>query len=518
MSHLSRRDFLKLSALLPTSMVVEPWIAKLASPTNSNLQGSPKNVIIFLFDAMSARNLSVYGYPRNTTPNFIRFAQRANVYHSHYSAGNFTTPGTTSLLTGLYPWTHRAINQSGLVARPLIERNIFRSFEGQHRRIAFAQNMWANYILSQFDADINTLLSPTSFSLANGIVGGRFNNDRLMGYRAIDDFLFLYDSTPASLLFGPAQKIYFLRKLAQEQNKYSQEYRGGLPNVEDYPFFFRLEDIFNGVISNIKNINTPTLAYFHFFPPHSPYRPSVDYFSMFYDKYQPVEKPKHPLGEKLSQKELNDHRRRYDQYIANIDNQFGHLLKMLEQSGFLDNSVIVVTADHGEMFERGVKGHANPMMYDPVVHIPLMISTPGQQSQNDIYEPTISVDVLPTLLHLANQPIPEWHEGALLPGLGGVYDPERPTFSVDAKLNPAFAPIKVGTLAMRKGPYKLIHYMGYAGHPGYSPLYNDVYELYNLEEDFEEMHDLYTKETGIAAQMKSEFLEALNKSNAQFHK
>ena len=105
----SRRDFLKLSALIPISAALPPWAKKLHFSEKISEINSPTNIIIVLFDAMSARNLSVYGYPRNTTPNLVRFASRANVYHSHYSAGNFTTPGTTSLLTGLYPWTHRAI-------------------------------------------------------------------------------------------------------------------------------------------------------------------------------------------------------------------------------------------------------------------------------------------------------------------------------------------------------------------------------------------------------------------------
>ena len=207
---------------------------------------------------------------------------------------------------------------------------------------------------------------------------------------------------------------------------------------------------------------------------------------------------------------MNGHRRRYDEYIAYADSQLGRLFDALEQDGLFENSIVVVTGDHGELFERGEQGHATPLLYDPVVHVPLLISSPGQNKRNDIYEPTNSVDVLPTLLHLANQPVPGWCEGNLLPGLGGEYDPQRSTFSMDAKLNPAFAPFKIATIAMRKGAYKLIHYLGYGGE------YEDAYELYNLENDLEEMNDLYTSETAIALQMKAELLEALNIANSRF--
>jgi arylsulfatase A-like enzyme len=74
------------------------------------------NVIIILFDALCAFNLSAYGYPRQTSPNMERFASRATVYHNHHSAGNYTTPSTASLFTSTYPWTHRALNLNSLTA------------------------------------------------------------------------------------------------------------------------------------------------------------------------------------------------------------------------------------------------------------------------------------------------------------------------------------------------------------------------------------------------------------------
>ena len=515
MHRFSRRDFLKLSALIPISAAISPWVKNLVSPRMVSQDNFPANVIIILFDAMSARNLSVYGYPRNTSPNLARFADRANVYHSHNSAGNFTVPGTTSLLTGLYPWTYRAINEAGLMTREFIGRNIFRSFGGHYKRLAFAQNLFAGFILNQFDKDIDIYFSPDTFNIASGIVGRRFPNDFSSAYRSFDDFLFKFDkesSKPASasLIFGTIERLLFLRQLADAKNIYSQEFPLGLPGDDNYPIYYRLEDVFDGLISDVKNIKTPTVAYFHLFPPHEPYRPSKDFFAKFFDNYLPLNKPEHPLSHGISQSALDGHRRRYDEYIAYADSQFGRLSDALEQDGLFENSVVVVTGDHGEFFERGEQGHATPLLYDPVVHVPLLISMPGQNKRNDIYEPTNSIDVLPTLLHLANQPVPGWCEGTLLPGLGGEHDPQRSTFSMDAKLNPAFAPFKVATIAMRKGAYKLIYYLGYGSE------YEDAYELYNLETDIEEMNDLYTSETAVALQMKAELMEALNAANSRF--
>jgi glucan phosphoethanolaminetransferase (alkaline phosphatase superfamily) len=95
-SAIPRRDFLKLAGLLPLSLAAPRWAHGLVG---ANAQ---PNVIFLLFDALSACDLSLYGYARNTMPNLARWAERAIVYHNHYAAGNFTSSGTASLLTGTH--------------------------------------------------------------------------------------------------------------------------------------------------------------------------------------------------------------------------------------------------------------------------------------------------------------------------------------------------------------------------------------------------------------------------------
>src|SRR5574338_426156 len=102
---ITRREFLKLISLLPLGFYARPKL-KRARPISD---GNTKNVIIIVFDAWSQRHVSLYGYPRPTMPELEKFAERATVYHNHYATATFTTPGTSSLLTGLYPWSHRAI-------------------------------------------------------------------------------------------------------------------------------------------------------------------------------------------------------------------------------------------------------------------------------------------------------------------------------------------------------------------------------------------------------------------------
>ena len=72
--HISRRDFLKLSASLPAAALLDRFPAVQASFQSRN-QDLP-NILIVVFDALSASNLSLYGYHRKTTPNLERFADR----------------------------------------------------------------------------------------------------------------------------------------------------------------------------------------------------------------------------------------------------------------------------------------------------------------------------------------------------------------------------------------------------------------------------------------------------------
>jgi len=151
----SRRDFLKLAGLLPLGLSA-PRLSRILD-AHALAQEKPKNVLIIIFDAFSAYDISLYGYNRRTTPNIDRLAKRAIVYHNHFAAGNFTTPGTASLLTGVLPWTHRAFNLNGKVADPYVTKNIFSAFNDYYR-IAYSHNGFANTFLKQFHNGLDELI------------------------------------------------------------------------------------------------------------------------------------------------------------------------------------------------------------------------------------------------------------------------------------------------------------------------------------------------------------------------
>jgi arylsulfatase A-like enzyme len=508
---ITRRDVLKLMGVLTANGVLAGMHPMLGSDAYSDTR--KPNVIILLLDAFSARNMSLYGYERQTTPNFERFASRSTVYHSHYSSGNFTTPGTATLLTGLYPWSHRAITLDAPVDRTITQTNMF-SLVGQgFNRLGYAQNVFADLLLSQFRSGINEHLPFNAFcdQMTENYISRFFPSDPIAARFSFDDFLIDTDSArnpvPGAAYLGYLEQFHI-----QSGNRYrvsSDEYPYGKPSNGILVWDNR--KVYSGVFQKIKDLNEtdrPYFAYFHLLAPHAEYGPRKEFVGIFPDIKIPF-KPRHKLANHFRQSQLDGFRKKYDEYIADVDAEFGKLYDGLESLGVLDDSYFIVTSDHGELFERGESGHNSALLYDPIIHVPLMISVPGQPVRRDFYTRTSSTDVLPTLLELLEKKIPETLEGSLLPGFGSAEEPGRSIFSMEAKTNSAFAPLKRVTVAMQKDNYKIIYYGDY-------PRYSNVFELYNMQEDPEEKNDIFEDGGGLIRQLKEELLDNLSMKNKPF--
>jgi arylsulfatase A-like enzyme len=503
----SRRDFLKLAATLPLAYSISPLVKNIKGQPDSNTFG----VIILVFDALSAKNLSLYGYPLHTMPALDKFAERATVYHRHSSAATFTVPGTASLLSGMYPWSHRALTLgAGGVAREHMEHQLFALFSGTHRSTGYSQNKYSDSFLNQFQGSLDTYLPSDAFDYEKRMLYNLplFRKDRQVAFSSYDDNIFhSIEGTDASLFLGPLYRMMGLVLRRERNQKFKKQYPTGLPDSTDQ---FILSDLVDGAIESLKAMDGPSLAYFHFHPPHHPYRPTEKYAGSLYSIFAPLEKPVHPLsGEKRNYVNMRRNRQAYDEYLLSWDEEAGRLFDHMRTSGLLDNNYVIITSDHGEMFERGEIGHFTPMIYDPLVHIPLIISQPGQTERKDIFAPTSSVDILPTLGHQLLDSVPAWAEGTPLPGLGGEEDLHRSIFTLDAKQNSAFAPLSKFSIALTKGRSRLTYYK----YPQF-----EQFEFYDLEKDPEEMNDLYPSQPALAKQMQEELLEKLEEVNQPYEK
>jgi choline-sulfatase len=236
------------------------------------------------------------------------------------------------------------------------------------------------------------------------------------------------------------------------------------------------------------NAPQPFMGYFHFLPPHFPYKTRVEFYDQFLnDGFLPPQKPEHIFAVKRSAGRVDEFRRWYDEYILYVDSEFARLYNFLEEKGILKNTWLVLTSDHGELFERGITGHLTPAMFQPVVRIPLVVFAPGQAGRVDISEKTSAIDILPTMLHVTGREIPDWVEGQVLPPFSTSPLPaDRPIISLRGKGIEKDHPIHKGSAMLIRDGYKLVYIFGYL-----KDLKNgELTELYNLDDDPEELNDL----------------------------
>jgi arylsulfatase A-like enzyme len=493
MRHFSRRDVLKLLAALPLGS-----LRRSAPPRQASLLPDgrrPPNILILVLDALSAHHMSLYGYRRATTPYLSRFADGAVVFHSHLSAGSFTTPGTASLLTGTYPWSHRAVNLQGTVLDEFRDRSIF-SVLGQtgYYRLAFSHNIVVTSLFDQFRSAINRTVLTRELCLQDPWVSEwLFGRDFTPAVNA-ESLIVRRGETTSSLFLYELYRLWLSYLDRHRYERYAHRFPRGVPAIHDQVFL--LEDAVDWAMHQLENMPEPFFAYLHFLPPHDPYRTRKEFVGRFADGWAPSPKPPHRFSAGESEASLADLRRAYDEYIAYADAECGRLLEFLRARGWLDRTYVIITSDHGELFERGIWEHITPVLFQPLIHIPLIISVPGQQARQDIHGTTSSVDVLPTLLRAAGVPVPAWCEGEYLPLDGREAPAGRAVYAVDAKGSSRFGPLAKRTVSLVRDRFKLIHYLGY-------PTYDDVYELYDLQQDPDELENIYSTRSAIAEELRA---------------
>jgi arylsulfatase A-like enzyme len=167
----------------------------------------------------------------------------------------------------------------------------------------------------------------------------------------------------------------------------------------------------------------------------------------------------------------------YASEIRLTDHHLGRFIEELKRLKLYDSSTIVFVADHGEEFaERGQLGHSTTL-YNELIHVPLMIKPPHSKKLASSDQPTVSsLDILPTVLDLADIAIPKGLQGR---SLSSPLPQDRAVFS-EVNHQDFGRPINMTSVVM--GPWKLIH-----------DLENKRYELFDLQSDPQEKNDLMSR-------------------------
>jgi len=187
-----------------------------------------------------------------------------------------------------------------------------------------------------------------------------------------------------------------------------------------------------------------TALYLHYLEPHTPYRPPARYARRFIDLAKPT-----TLGLTFGDVTAAwqgrygpaDRQRIVDLYdgtIAFVDRQLGRLFRGLARRGRLDDTIVIITADHGEEFwEHGQFFHGQSL-FDELLHVPLIVRLPRTGRARVIDDVVSTVDVIPTILDAAGHP-PATTDGlSLVPAVTGAttHDDARIVFATVSDAEP----------------------------------------------------------------------------------
>ncbi len=502
---INRREFLNLA---PLSLAPLPMLRT----RQQGEDGAPKNVLVLIFDAWSAHNVPFLGYGRDTTPNIASLLERAVVYHDHYAGAPFTTPGTATLLTGTLSWTNRATRPLSTPVASFKDKNIFRLFNelGFHT-FAYTHNPFADVILNFFAGDIKQYIPRYELFFTKQWGVDLFPRDTDSALVTQGRIMRGEESMSNSLFFGQRLSAWQDRVWLSVRDYYRKWFKRGIPFTYDREYFI-LETAIDWLIENLGQLPQPYAGYYHLLPPHEPYSTRRDFMDIFKgEEPLTLDKPETVASGDLTLEHLEAQRREYDEYIAYVDEEFGRLYRSLEESGELDSTWLVLTSDHGEMFERGIEGHSGIGLYQSVLQVPLVVFEPGRTERLDVYERTSAIDLLPTLLHVSGGHAPDWVQGEVMPPYRQGPLPERNIYAMVARKSVMYGELKPITAVICKGAYKLIYYGGYKQLGG-----GDYFELYDVESDPEEMVDLYREGLPLAEELKAELFTKMAQENEPY--
>ncbi len=457
------------------------------------------NIILVTFDALAARNMSLYGYQRDTTPFIREWAKTATVFTNTEAASNFTTPSVASLMTGKRVWTHQTYHIEG--TRPIrsdTESLPFLLKRDDYFNIALVVNPFASVETLGMSGSFDIAPLATELSASASLFGWKFGVVDKMLYRAFGEKVRLHN-------WILMNEFIFSRFLNLISRNISQT------TVPPDKVFDRFLDIID------KKPEGPFFAWIHVFPPHDPYLPPKPHKGEFNPS---LELRTYKSQEKVieeSYKYLFQYRRYseemqpsvdlmkdyYDESIKYIDKKFDNFIQELNKRK-IEDTVIILSADHGESFEHGYFTHGGPFLYEQVTHIPLIVKEPGQTEGRTIDQHVEQIDIPATVLQLADVPVPSWMEGrSLVPLLRGEKLTSKPVYSMNFQDNRSRGhQVTKGSIALWEGDYKLIYY-----------LEKNESLLFNLINDPDELDNLIDKEPGIGQHLLSLILDNLKKAN-----
>ncbi|MEO0651195.1 MAG: sulfatase [Planctomycetota bacterium] len=326
------------------------------APEYATLESTPDsdgpNVVYVVVDTLRADALGCYGYDRPTSPFLDSIAASGARFADFSSAAPWTKPSTGTLLTGLYPSRHGAVHHGSPLIVADDERTLAETFQAHgYATAAFVTNPNVKAVFG-FDRGFDRFFdSPVEDTVSMAA---------------------LRDSVFGRLLIQ-LTRYQFNWKYENDVDAMNRFIEPWIETHRDERFFL----------------------YLHYIDPHSPYSPPGEYREQFVRDHGFVI---HNERKRLVGRDL------YDGEIRYTDAGLQALIETLERTGAWENTLFVLTSDHGEeWYEFDILGHGFSL-YQPVVNVPLIVHGPGVATGTVVEDAVEMVDLPATVLDLAGLP------------------------------------------------------------------------------------------------------------------
>lgn len=345
---------------------------------------SSPNIIVIVADSLRAQSLSLYSHSGVATPKLEQLAKTASVYLDSHANATMTAPSLTTLLTGKH-WLQHGRLYRDLPAYPS-DQNLL--------QILRSHGYTTAAVTSSQEASMRALGFSSGLSQAENFA---FSFLTLGWLRDLG----IYPTRLGGRMYQELRLLFPWLGFPERTLPYGN-----------------LNDTLERARLMIADARRPFFLFIHVQEPHESHAmPSWSTLARQIWR-QLVEKKKFELVpyqhyDRALQPEVDSYKAEYEASVRAVDAGLGRFFDELRRQPWFDDSLVILTADHGDSFERGYLYHGAEL-YENSTWVPLIIRFPWQKSGARVSGLTQTVDIAPTILKSVGVPIADWMDGQAL--------------------------------------------------------------------------------------------------------